>query len=97
MTAIPSSTRNTGFGGDTRAGKYQKYNRVMGTWAIVGARVAGTLAFLALIGAWLATMRGGPVLGMSEQHLFNDAIVLSLFAIAGLLDGIVHRQAMKGQ
>ena len=61
-------------------------------FAIVGARVAGTLAFLALLGAWMAALRGGTFLGLSEQHLFNDAIVLSLMGIAGLLDGIVHRQ-----
>ena len=66
----------------------------MGTWAIVGARIAGTLAFLALLGAWAATVRGGAFLGLTEQHLFDDAIVLALFSIAGLLDGIVHRQAM---
>jgi len=68
------------------------YNRVMGTWAIAGARVVGILAILALLGAWLATWRGGQVLGLSEQHLFNDAIVLTLMSIAGLLDGIVHRR-----
>lgn len=70
------------------------YNRAMGTIAVVVGRIAGTLAVLALLGAWIATARGGPVLGMSEQHLFNDAIVLTLMSIAGLLDGIVHRRAV---
>lgn len=71
------------------------YNRWMGTFAIVGARVLGTLAFLALLSAWMAAWRGGRFLGLSEQHLFNDAIVLSLMGIAGLLDGILHRQSLS--
>jgi hypothetical protein len=93
MTAIPTTTHPADTSGRFGAGKYPRYNRVMGTWAVIGARVAGTLAVLALIGAWIATLRGGTFLGFTEQHLFNDAIVLSLFSIAGLLDGLVHRQA----
>jgi hypothetical protein len=49
------------------------------------------LAFLSLLGAWIAAVRGGPVLWATEQHAFNDAIVLALLGIACLLDGIVHR------
>ena len=93
MTSIPSSGRAPGFGGERRAGRFPRYNHIMGNFAVVFARIAGTLAFLALLGAWAAAMRGGTFLGFTEQHLFNDAIVLSLFAIAGLLDTIVHRQA----
>ena len=45
------------------------------------------LAFLALLGAWLAELTGGSLLGLSQQHLFYDAIVLSLFGIGMYLDG----------
>lgn len=58
------------------------------------ARVVLSLAFLALLSAWIAASRDGSFLGFSEQHLFNDAIVLSLLGIAGLLDGILHRQGI---
>lgn len=58
--------------------------------AINLGRFCGLLAFLALVGAWITQLTGGPLFGMSQQHLFNDAIVLSLFAIAGGLDGLLH-------
>lgn len=45
------------------------------------------LAFLALLGAWLTELTGGSLLGLSQQHLFYDAIVLSLFGIGMYLDG----------
>ena len=32
-------------------------------------------------------LTGGPLLGLSQQHLFYDAIVLSLFGIGMYLDG----------
>lgn len=57
---------------------------------IVVGRICGLLAFLALLGAWSTQGTGGTFLGMSQQHLFNDAIVFALFAIAGLLDALVH-------
>lgn len=53
-------------------------------------RVFFALAFLALLGAWLTQLTGGAVLGMSQQHLFNDAIVLSLFGIGMFLDALWH-------
>lgn len=58
--------------------------------AIYLGRVFGGLAFLALLGAWLTQLTGGTLLGMSQQHLFYDAIVLALFSIAGMLDGLLH-------
>lgn len=48
------------------------------------------LATLALIGAWVTQLTGNSILGMSQQHLFNDAIVLSLFGIGMFLDAIWH-------
>ena len=42
--------------------------------------LAGFLGVLTLIGAWCAS-RNGAIWGMSETHLFNDAIVLVLVAV----------------
>ncbi len=58
--------------------------------AIYVGRFFGVLALLALIGAWITQLTGRLLLGMSQQHLFNDATVLSLFCIAGLVDALVH-------
>lgn len=58
--------------------------------AIYVGRFSGVLALLALIGAWITQLTGKPLAGMSQQHLFNDATVLSLFCIAGLVDALVH-------
>ena len=48
------------------------------------------IATLALLGAWITQLTGGTLLGMSQQHLFNDAIVLSLFGIGMFLDALWH-------
>lgn len=53
-------------------------------------RVFFALAFLALLGAWFTQLTGGTLLGMSQQHLFNDAIVLSLFGIGMFVDALWH-------
>ena len=58
--------------------------------AIYLGRVFGLMAFIALIGAWITQLTSRPLFGMSQRHLFNDAIVLALFSISGLLDGLVH-------
>lgn len=50
------------------------------------ARTLFALAFLATLGAWLTEFTGGELLGLSQQHLFFDAIVLSLFGIGMYLD-----------
>ncbi len=53
------------------------------------------VAFLSLLGAWWAQLTGGTVAGMSQQHLFNDAMTLALLGIGGLLDGMIHGQAKE--
>ena len=53
-------------------------------------RIFFVLATLALLGAWLTQLTGGTLFGMSQQHLFNDAIVLSLFGIGMFLDALWH-------
>ena len=40
------------------------------------------LGVLALLGAWITQLTGRPLLGMSQEHLFNDAIALPLLGIA---------------
>lgn len=55
-------------------------------------RISLVVAFLALLGAWYTQLTGANLLGMSQTHLFNDAIVLSLLGIAGLLDAQLHPQ-----
>lgn len=52
------------------------------------------LAFLALVGAWITQLSGQPLLGMSQQHLFNDAIVLALLGIGSLLDSLCHTKGL---
>lgn len=67
------------------------------TLSVRHARIALTigrallmLAALALLGAWLSELRGGEVLGLSQEHLFNDATVLALLGIGGLIDAWFH-------
>ena len=60
------------------------------------ARVVGIWGGLALIGAWVAG-EGGTVLGFSQQHLYNDAIVLTLISISALVCTIVYLQQDKSQ
>ncbi len=65
--------------------------------AIYLGRVFGVLAFLALVGAWITELTGGELFGLSQQHLFNDAIVLALFSIGMLLDGLLHSKNLQGE
>ena len=53
-------------------------------------RIFFVLAVLSLLGAWLTQLTGGTLLGMNQQHFFNDAIVLSLFGIGMFLDALWH-------
>lgn len=43
---------------------------------------AGLWGALALVAAWLAG-ENGSILGFSQTHFFNDAIVLTLLSISG--------------
>ena len=67
----------------------------------MGARVAVYigrsflgLALFALLGAWITQLTGGPILGMSQEHLFNDAMVLALLGIGMFLDGLWHARSV---
>lgn len=60
-----------------------------------GASVlAGILGALALIGAWLAGEEGRTI-GLTQSHLYNDAIVLQLVAISAGICAIYRRQLEK--
>lgn len=48
------------------------------------------LSFLALGSAWLTEIRGGPVFGLTQQHLFLDAIALGVLGIGCLVDSMLH-------
>lgn len=50
--------------------------------------------FLALIGAWLAG-ESGTIWGFSQQHCFNDAIVLTLISISAGICAIYRRGLEK--
>lgn len=58
--------------------------------AVYIGRVFFTFALLALIGAWITQLYDGRLLGMSQQHLFNDAMVLALLGIGSFLDAFWH-------
>ena len=50
-------------------------------------------SFVGLLGAWGTQLTGGSFVGLSQEHLFSDAIVLALLGIGSLLDGMIHKQA----
>jgi|GEM_PF-1140842 len=58
--------------------------------AVYLGRFLFTLALLALLGAWFTQLTGGTLLGMTQQHLFNDAIVLALLGMGMFLDALWH-------
>lgn len=58
--------------------------------AVYIGRILLTLAFLALVGAWITQLTSGAVLGMSQQHLFSDAMALALLGIGMFLDALWH-------
>lgn len=53
--------------------------------------IVGIVGGLALVGAWAAG-ESGAILGLSQDHLFNDAIVLELIAIAASVCTLVRLQ-----
>jgi hypothetical protein len=57
----------------------------------VASILLGLAGALALIGAWAAGEEGA-VLGLSQAHLFSDAIVFELMAIAASVCTLVRLQ-----
>ena len=62
--------------------------------AVYVGRILLTLSLVALIGAWTTQITGNTVLGMSQQHLYNDAIALALLGIGGFLDALYHTRGL---
>ena len=56
--------------------------------------ILGIVGAFCLIGAWAAG-ENGTILGFSQAHLFNDAIVLELITIAMALCTLVRMQLEK--
>ena len=57
-------------------------------------RISLALAVVALLAAWISEPMGGSVAGLSQQHLFSDAIALGVLGIAGLLDALLHSKGL---
>ena len=55
---------------------------------------AGVLGLGALIAAWIASVNGG-FIGMTEEHLFNDATGLLLASIAFGIGTLIHLKTEK--
>lgn len=53
-------------------------------------RVLLVLSFIALASAWITEIRGGPLFGLTQQHLFYDAIALGVLGIGCLVDSMLH-------
>ena len=53
--------------------------------------LVGIVGALALFGAWIAGEKG-TFLGLSQGHLFNDAVVFELIAIAASVCSLVRIQ-----
>ena len=58
--------------------------------------IISIVGVLCLVGAWAAGDQGS-FFGFSQAHLFNDAIVLELIAIAAALCTLVRMQLEKDQ
>jgi hypothetical protein len=56
--------------------------------------IIGIIGVLALLGTWFAGEKG-EFEGLSQVHLFNDAIVLELIAIAASVCTLVRMQLEK--
>lgn len=53
--------------------------------------VAGIWGVLALIGAWLAG-QNGTIWGFTQQHCYNDAIILTLISVSAGVCALYRRQ-----
>lgn len=65
------------------------------TTALLIGRIALMLGVLTLVGAWLNQMAGFSPFGMSQQHMFNDSMALSLIGIGMLVDAAFHKTDKK--
>ena len=73
-----------------QTGSQHRYAKV---FAFLG-RLLLTLAFLSLCSAWVTEVTGRPLGGMSQQHLFNDSMSLSLLGIGSLAGALLHSKGI---
>jgi hypothetical protein len=59
---------------------------------VSAGRLLLLLALLALFGAWITQLTGATLLGMTQQHFFNDAMALALLGIGMFLDAFWHER-----
>ena len=59
-------------------------------FAIGLGRLLILLSFITLFGAWMTQVTGTTLLGMTQEHFFNDAMTLALLGIAVFIDGFWH-------
>lgn len=67
-----------------------------GLFFVYVGRLLLASAFLSLCSAWITELTDRPLLGMNQQHLFDDSMALSLLAIGMLLDGLLHAKGPQG-
>lgn len=59
-------------------------------WFMSIGRVLLLMSFVALVSAWASELFDRPVFGLTQQHLFFDAIALAVLGIGCLLDSMLH-------
>ena len=47
---------------------------------------------ISLLGAWLSQLTQSTILGMTQEHLFNDTIATALLGIGLIIDSMIHGQ-----
>ena len=55
-------------------------------------RIALTLSVLSLLCACFIQLFGFSFFGMSQEHMFNDAMALGIIAVGFLLDAMIHKK-----
>lgn len=65
----------------------------MARFFVSAGRVLLFMSVVALASAWIAEIRG-PVFGLTQQHLFFDAIALGVLGIGCLMDSILHAKGL---
>lgn len=63
-------------------------------FSVYAGRILMTLSLLALVSAWVSQLTNHSVLGMSQQHLFNDSMALALLGIGSFLDSLYHAKGL---
>lgn len=73
----------------------KELNKKIGSTSWTIGRIAGFLALIALVCAWMTEITNKSILGMDQQHLFFDSIALSLIGIGSMIDALLHSKIGK--